>query len=44
VEWECWKQAVRDATFQTELEAPKKLTYATIDRTFSMPVEDGELW
>ena len=44
VEWECWKQALVDANYGTNIEAPKKLMYATIDRTFDPPEGSGPLW
>jgi hypothetical protein len=44
VEWECWRQAVRDAQLQDQLENPKKLTFATIDKAFQTPVDGGGLW
>jgi hypothetical protein len=44
VEMQCWKQAVRDAEYASNIEGPKKLTYATIDQTFRVPSSDGALW
>lgn len=43
-EWECWRQANRDAAYAAQLEGKKKLTIATVDQTFKIPVEDGGLW
>ena len=45
VEWECWLQAMRDAEYASKIEAPKRLTYATIERTFNPMQQDGTpLW
>ncbi len=43
VEWECWQQAMRDARTQSDLENPKKLTYATVTE-LSCPYGDNALW
>jgi hypothetical protein len=44
VEAQCWEQAVKDARYASAVEGPKKLNYATIDHTFSVPSPDGSLW
>lgn len=44
VEWECWLQAMRDAEYASEIEGPKKLTYATIERTFTPEYGGNALW
>lgn len=44
VEWQCWLQAVRDARYASGVEGPKKLIYATVDKTFKFPPNDGFLW
>jgi hypothetical protein len=42
-EWQCWRQALRDAAYETQMEGRKKLTIATIDRRFQIPPPSG-LW
>lgn len=44
VEWECWCQAMVDARYATKIEGPKKLTYATVDRTFKPTFGRNALW
>lgn len=43
-EWECWRQAMRDAWYASQIEGRKRLTIATIDRKFDLPPQDGGLW
>lgn len=43
-EWDCWRQAMRDAKYAAELEGRKRLTVATIDQAFQIPSSDGGLW
>lgn len=43
VEWQCWNQAMRDSRYQSAQDSTKKLTIATIDRTFDIPKE-APLW
>jgi hypothetical protein len=43
-EWECWRQAMRDAWYASHIEGRKRLTIATIDRKFGIPLGDGGLW
>jgi hypothetical protein len=43
-EWECWRQAMRDAQYAAQIEGRKRLTVATIDQTFALPPDDGGLW
>lgn len=45
VEWECWQQAMRDTDYAEQIDGRKKLSVATIDRTFKqVPLTDGGLW
>lgn len=44
VEWQCWKQAVKDAKYASGIEGVKKLMYATVDQAFKIPSPDGFLW
>jgi len=44
VEWECWCQAMVDAKYASKVEGPKKLTYATVDRTFKPKFGENALW
>jgi hypothetical protein len=44
VEWECWRQAMRDAWYASQIEGKKRLTLATIDQKFQLPAGDGGLW
>ena len=43
-EWDCWRQAVRDAQYAAQMEGNKRLTIATVDQMFELPREDGGLW
>jgi hypothetical protein len=43
-ELKCWYQAMQDARFESTIEAPKKLTYATIDIGFEPPYGSNSLW
>jgi hypothetical protein len=44
VEWECWRQAMRDAWYASQIEGKKRLTIATVDQKFRLPPGDGRLW
>lgn len=44
VEMQCWRQAVRDCRYGSDMDSRKKLDYATIDQTFREPSSDGALW
>lgn len=44
VEWDCWRQAMRDARYAEQIEGKKRLTIATVSQGFELPSEDGGLW